>query len=278
MPRPFWNGTLSFGLVTIPVRLVSAVRSTGSPFHLLHDRDHARLAQVMVCPEDDQPVPVEQRTRGWEIEPGRFVPVTDEELDSVAPEASRSIEIEDFVTADAIDPVYYDRPYYLAPSADAGKPYRLLAQILADTGRVGIGRLVMRGREHLAAIRALDGALCLFTLHWAEAVRPRDELAPTASADPDTVQAMTRALEAIAADFDPAAQLRDPMRERLDALVAKKRAAAGTVAAPHAEPAEAEEPGGEPDALLAALKESLAKARGRAPEPAEAAHSEPETR
>jgi non-homologous end joining protein Ku len=105
-------------------------------------------------------------------------------------------------------------------------------------------------------------------------VRPRDELAPTASADPDTAAAMTRALAALAADFDPAAQLRDPMRERLDALVAKKRAEAGTVAAPQPEPADGEEPGGEPDALLAALKESLAKARGRAPEPAETSDSE----
>jgi DNA end-binding protein Ku len=260
MPGAFWSGTLSFGLVTIPVRLVSAVRSRGSPFHLLHDADHARLTQVMVCPAHAAPVPKAHQARGYEIDAGTYVLVSDAELESVAPESSRSIEIEDFVSANAIDLVYYDRPYYLVPRDDASKPYRLLVQTLADTGRVGIGRLVLRGREHLAALQTVDGALCLFTLHWAEAVRPRAELAPDTAAGPEQVAAMTEALDALATQFDPDA-LDDPMRERLEALVADKRAESGTVAARQPEVGTGEDASGEPGDLMAALKDSLEKAR-----------------
>jgi DNA end-binding protein Ku len=264
MPASIWRGTISFGLVTIPVQLVSAVRSGSSPFHLLHDADHARLAQVMVCPAHGEPVPPEHRARGYEIESGQFVLVSDEELESVAPEASRSIEIEDFVDADAIDPVYVDRPYYLLPREEVGKPYRLLVRTLASTGRIGIGRLVLRGREHLAAIQALDGALCLITLHWPEAVRPRAELAPGADADADLATDMAKALDALNGDF-ALEKLANPMRERLDALIAEKRREAGTVEAPRPELPEApsEQTGGEPDELMAALKRSLEKARAR---------------
>jgi DNA end-binding protein Ku len=262
VPTSFWTGTVSFGLVTIPVRLATVVQAHGSNFHLLHDADHARLTRVMVCPVHETPVPPDHQTRGYEIEPDTFVPVSYAELDSVAPEASRSIEIEDFVTADAIDPVYHDRPYYLTPSEEVAKPYRLLVQILADTGRVGIGRFVLRGREHLAALRAVDGALCLVTLHWAEAVRPRAALAPKADADEELVAAMTAALDELATDFDPA-RLTDPGHERLQQLVEKKRFESGTVEAPvpdlgAGEPGEA---GGEPDALMAALQKSLERAR-----------------
>lgn len=261
MPDTIWSGTVSFGLVTIPVTMDLAVRDRSIRFRLLHDEDHAPLVRVMVCPahEPPLPVPAEHQVRGYEVEEDAFVVVGDEELRSVAPERSRSIEIEEFVEVGAIDPVYLDRPYYLLPAKGSEKPYRLLAQTLEETGRAGLARFVLRRREHLAAVTGLRGALCLLLLHFAEEVRDPSELAPAAAPDSADVDAIAEAIEDMASTFKPR-RYRDRDRDRLEKLVAARREEGGTVEAPQPEHAEAG--GEEASALLDALQESLEKARG----------------
>jgi len=264
MPERIWTGTVSFGLVTIPVTMSLAVRDRGIHFSLLHDEDHARLVRVMVCPDHEppEPVPSDHQVRGYEIEEGVFVVVTDEDLDSVAPGRSRSIEIEDFVAFDEIDPVYYDRPYYLVPGSGAEKAYRLLAETLETTGRAGLARFVLRRREHLALVAGMQGALCLLLLHFPERVRDAAGLAPDTEADPEDVEAMSAAIGEMASTFKPK-RYRDRDRELLMELIERKREEAGTVEAPEPEPLEARE-GGDAAALLDALQESLEKARSAA--------------
>jgi len=260
VPERIWNGTVSFGLVTIPVTMSLAVRDRGIHFSLLHDEDNARLVLVMRCPDHDPPeaVPADHQVRGYEVDEGVFVVVTDEELDSVAPERSRSIEIEDFVDVREIDPVYYDRPYYLVPGRGAEKPYDLLARTLEQSRRAGLARFVLRRREHLAAIAGMDGALCLLLLHFAEQVRDGSALVPDVDADAGDVEAMVEAIGEMASTFKPK-RYRDRDRELLTDLIERKREETGTVEAP--EPEIGEEAGGEAAALLDALQQSLEKAR-----------------
>jgi DNA end-binding protein Ku len=173
-----WSGTISFSLVAIPVRLVTAVQPGHVSFHLLHSKDYSRLARRMFCPEEKTMVPPDEIIRGYEILPDKYVLVTDEELESVTPERSRTIEILEFIDMKEVDPIYYDHPYYLVPSKGGEKAYQLLVEVMRRTNRAGLARFVLGEREYLVAIKSTDGALALITLHYSEEILPDSDIRP----------------------------------------------------------------------------------------------------
>jgi len=258
MPRSIWTGAISFGLVTVPIRLVSAVRRQDVHFHQLHAEDGARIQHRRFCSVEEREVPHDEIVRGYEIEGGRHVVVTDEELERLDPERTHTIDIERFVDLAEIDPILYDASYYATPDGDvAVKPYDLLRRAMASSGKVAIGRVVIRTKEHLAAIRAVGEALTVATMLFPDEVVPRDELdAPAASGDVTDreVEMACRLVESLSAEFEPE-RLHDERRERVLELIDCK--ARGEEVVTEAEP---ERPQPAPD-LMAALEASLAGAR-----------------
>ena len=248
MPSAIWTGTISFGLVTVPVRAVSATRS----------RDGARIRYRKVSEQTGDEVPNEKIVKGYEVSPGQYVTVTDDEMKALAPKASRTIDIEDFVDLDRIDPIYFEQPYYLAPDPNSVKPYRLLVDAMTDLRKVAIGRIVMRSKERLVAIRPYDGLLCLETMRYEDEVVPVADVVPPLeedSAPADRELEMARQLVAsLEADFEPD-KYHDTYREELLSLIEKKAAGEEIVERPAAE-----EPGKVLD-LMAALEASLARTK-----------------
>src|SRR6185503_1065214 len=177
MARSIWRGAISFGLVNVPVKLYSAVSKKTVRFNQLHDADHARIQQKRVCSKDGEEIPYENIVKGYEIAPDRYVVITPDELEALDPAKTRSIDIEDFVEVDQIDPLYYEHPYYLVPDTGAAKPYKLLLSALQESNKVAIARVVIRSKEYLTAIRPADGVLTLETMLFA------DELVPTGQLD-----------------------------------------------------------------------------------------------
>lgn len=225
MARPVWKGSIAFGLVSIPVGLHGAVQDQRVRFHQLERGTSNRIRYRRVNEETGEEVPLERIVRGVPVDDGRIVVLDDDDLAAAAPEQSRTIDLQDFVDGEQIDPVLYDTPYYLAPATTAARrPYALLAAALERSGRVGIATFVLREREHLAAIRSRDGVLVLETLRFADEVREP----PVELRDIDGVAASGRELdialslvESMQADFDPA-RYHDTYRERLEALVEAK--------------------------------------------------------
>ncbi len=268
MPNAIWTGSISFGLVTVPVRMISATRSLDVRFHQLEEGTGARIRYRRVSEQSGEEVPNERIAKGYEVEPGRYVVVEGEELASLKPKASRQIEIEDFVDLSDIDPVYFEQPYYLIPDKDAAKSYRLLVDVMEELGKVAIGRFVLRSKEALVAIRPVDGALVLETMRFADEVLAPDREAPLAepsSAPTEREKEMAKQLvNSLTAEFDPD-KYHDEYREELLALIDKKASGEEIVAAP-----ESEEPAKVLD-LMAALEASLERAgakqakSGRAP-------------
>lgn len=164
-PRAIFKGALTFGGISIPVKMYSGIREEHVDFHLLHDEDKTRLRQQMVCELDDQPVPKEEWIKGFEFEKGRYVPVTGDELDSIAPETNRQIEVKDFVKPQSIDPRYYNRFYYLGPDGNE-KQFAALAAALKKTNDIGICQWSMRKKNYLAALTEIDGHPCFLTLNY----------------------------------------------------------------------------------------------------------------
>jgi DNA end-binding protein Ku len=175
--RPLWTGTLSFGLISIPVAVHPAVREDRgrARFRLLHDADLAPLERKMVCPEHGRVVSAEHTAMGYQIEPGKYVIVEEEELRALAPKRSRTIEIGEFVPLDQIDPLMFDAAYFIVPTGPA-KPYQLLVEVLGESGRAGIAEFVMHQREYLVAVRSIDGLLMLNTLHYTAQIRSPGEV------------------------------------------------------------------------------------------------------
>src|SRR5437588_7187257 len=185
MPRSLWTGCLSFRVVNVPVQLVTALRDRAVHFHPRHDADGVRISTVRMCPEDGEQVPYDEVVRGYEVADGQYVTVSDEELESLAPERTRTIDIEEFVDLADIEPLRLDHPYYLLPQGEAGgaqRAYKLLQEVMADTGKVAIGRFVLRAKEYLVAIRAAGDVMLLHTMVFDDEVNPpgnyRDLLGP----------------------------------------------------------------------------------------------------
>lgn len=204
MASEVWTGTLTFGLVTLPVRMLSAVAARPAALTMLHDKDAAPLERRMVCPEHGKVVPPRDQVRGFEVTEGEYVVVTDKELKSLAPERSEAIEIEAFVPLADMAPLWFDRPYYLVPGKGAARPYRLLVQALSETGRAGIAKVVLTEREHLVAVWALEDALCLTTLRF-----ERQRVSPEGLAPQDT-RVSREALDDLAAHMEEATRRFDP--------------------------------------------------------------------
>src|SRR5437773_6950091 len=258
MPRAMWSGSISFGLVNIPVKLHPAVREQRIAFHLLHDQDHARLQNKLVCSADGKEVHREHVVKGYEIAPDQYVVVQQSELDALAPKASRTIDITDFVDLDEIDPLYYDRPYYLSPGERAAKAYRLLVEGMTKSKKVGIAKFVMRNKEYLAALRPSNGVICLCTMHFGEEVLPASDITgiPHEIETPDRELKMaTHLIESLATKFDPS-RYHDEYRKRVMEMVEQKAAGEQIVTQPPME----EKPGRVVN-LMAALEASLEEAK-----------------
>ena len=259
MARSIWRGAISFGLVNVPVKLYSAVSKKTVRFNQLHERDNSRIQLKRFCAEEDQEVPYEEIVKGYEISPGQYVVITTEELENLDPKKTRTIDIEDFVDLDEIDPLFYEHPYYLAPDTGAGKPYKLLLEALRETNKVAIARVVIRSKEYLTAIRPAGDVLTMETMLFAdELIDPGDidELPDEdVRATEREVDMARQLIESLATEFEPA-KYRDEYRERVLELIERK--AEGQEVAIPAEP---EAPTAVPD-LMAALEASLAAAKG----------------
>jgi DNA end-binding protein Ku len=259
MPRAIWSGAISFGLVNIPVKLYSAVSKKTVRFHQIDAESGGRVRQKRVGPDGEE-IAYEQIVKGYEIGPDRYVTISPEELEALEPQKTRTIDIEDFVDLEQIDPIYYDHPYYLAPDTGAAKAYRLLVDAMEDSGKVAVARVVLRSKEHLVAIRPRDGALAMETMLFADEVIPPESLEELAAGDGD-VQTSDRELamanqliDSLASDFEPE-KYRDEYRERvLDLIERKAQGETIVIEEPEAEPEKV------PD-LMAALEASIASAK-----------------
>ena len=252
-----WSGTISFSLVAIPVRLVKAIEPGRISFRLLHSKDYSPLARRMFCPEQETTVATDEIVRGYEIAPDKYILMTDEELESVSPERSRTIEIVEFIDLKEVDPVYFDHPYYLVPSKGGEKAYQLLVEVMRRTNRAGLARFVLAEREYLVAVTSRDGALALTTLHYNEEILPDEDLLPKKGKIAVGEQSrIKKSIEARIEDFDPG-KYADKRRKKLIDLLAAKAKEKAPVEAPVVE----EEEGGGPPELMAALEESMRKVK-----------------
>jgi DNA end-binding protein Ku len=260
MPRAIWSGAISFGLVNIPVKLYSAVSRKTVRFHQIDSESGGRVRQKRVGPDGEE-VAYEQIVKGYEIGPDRYVTISPEELESLEPEKTRTIDIEDFVDLEEIDPIFYDHPYYLAPDTGAAKAYRLLVDAMQDSGKVAVARVVLRSKEHLVAIRPRSGVLAMETMLFADEVISPDALDELSS--DGEVQTSDRELtmakqliESLTSEFEPE-KYRDEYRERvLDLIERKAQGETVVIETPVEAPAKV------PD-LMAALEASIASAKGQ---------------
>jgi DNA end-binding protein Ku len=257
MARAIWSGTISFGLLNVPVKLYSAVSRKTIRFNELRESDGSRVRHKRVAETDDKEVPYEEIVRGYEISPDRYVVFSRDELEELNPAKTRAIEIQDFVDIEQIDPIYFDSPYYLAPAEGAEKAYGLLVRAMEASGKAAIARFVLRNKEHLAAIRPMDGVLTLTTMRFAdEVVSPQelDDVLPDSSprVEKREREMAEKLIDSLAADFKPE-KYRDEYREQLLSLIEQKAEGKQVVASESEEP----EPTKAPD-LMAALEESLA--------------------
>lgn len=253
-----WSGTISFGLVAIPVRLVAAARSHRRPFRLLHEKDNAPLKRRLRLPGEERFIEPDEITLGYEIEPDRCILMTREEIESVAPERSRTIELTSFVDPEEVDPIYYDDPYYLVPTS-ALKPYGLLVEALARGRRIGIGRFVLHTREYLVAVRSVGGALCAQLMRFQEEIRPIDDVPVSAEAQVKQAAAIRERVERLGGRFDPR-RFDDPYQKRVDALIRRIEKKEGTVEVVEEGDESADAPA-DPEGLMEALERSFSRAK-----------------
>ena len=263
MARAIWSGSISFGLLNVPVKLYSAVARRGISLRELRESDGARIRHRRVAEGTDEEVPYEKIVKAFEITPDRYVPLTKEEMAALAPEKTRAIEVQDFVDLDQIDPIYFDSPYYLGPADGAEKAYSLLAKAMEETGKVAVARFVFRNREHLAALRPNDGVLTLTTMRFADEVVPPGELEDVLPAKQPKVgkrevEMAEQLIDSLTREFDPSAY-HDEYREELLALIERKAEGEDVLAGVSTEEPKATKA---PD-LMAAHEESIAAVKGK---------------
>jgi DNA end-binding protein Ku len=258
--RATWTGSISFGLINVPVRLYPATRSRDVRFNQLHAADGSRIRQRRVCELEDTEVPADEIVKGFEVSKGRYITLSDEELEAMKPESSHSVELEEFVHADEIDPMQLERSYWLGPDRDsAARPFALFQKALAEEKLVGIGRIVLGTKEQLVCVRPVGDGLALTTLFYADEVTPEHEIERPEAEVADRELAVARQLvSSLVTTWDPK-EHKDTYREQLLAMIDQK-AAGKTVEAPAAAAKQETKPGD----LLAALEASLAAAKGRA--------------
>jgi DNA end-binding protein Ku len=263
MARAIWSGSISFGLLNVPVKLYSAVARRSIGLREIRESDGARIRHRRVAEGTDEEVPYEKIVKAFEITPDRYVPISKGEMEALAPEKTRAIEVKDFVDLEEIDPIYFDSPYYLGPADGAERAYSLLARAMEGSGKVAVARFVFRNKEHLAAIRPADGVLTLTTMRFADEVVPPAELGDALPAEKPKVakrevEMAEQLIDSLTRRFDPSSY-RDEYREQLLALIERKAEGKDVVTAPETEEPE---PTKAPD-LMAALEESIAAVKGK---------------
>jgi DNA end-binding protein Ku len=268
MARAIWSGAISFGLVNVPVKLYSATSPKTVRFHQLSSKTGARIRQKRVDPTNGEEVPFEEIVKGYEITPDHYVLITQEELDALDPKATKTIDIEEFVDLADIDPIFYDHSYYLAPTAGGAKAYRLLLDAMRESGKVGIGRFVLRTKQQLCALRPTGDVLTLSTMLFGDEVLAPDRLDEIdaigeAEATSRELTMAQQLIDSLSGEFDPA-RYRDDYRQQVLDLIERKASGEQIAVEPLAE-----EPEAAPD-LMAALEASLAavKSDGVESEPA----------
>jgi DNA end-binding protein Ku len=266
MPRPLWRGAISFGLVTVPVVLYTATeRAAEIHFRLLHAKDESPIDYRRVCEVEDVDVPWSQIVRGYEYEKGRYVVLTDNELAHARAEATQTLAIRDFVPARSIPDIYFDQPYYTAPSGKgAARAYALLRDALGRAGRVGIGTIVLRQREHLAALEPVDEALVLTTLRFAYEIRSAEtlDLPPAHRGDKREMNLALQLIDTLAGDWDPT-RYHDTYRETLLKVIERKAKGEEITAPPATKPARVVSLARALEQSLKTPRRDLARAHGR---------------
>jgi DNA end-binding protein Ku len=260
MPRAIWSGAISFGLVSVPVKAFAAVRDHSVHFNQLEKGTGARIQYKKVSDKTGKEVPSDDIESGYEVSSGKYVVVEDDELDKLRPRTSRTIDVADFVDLHEIDPIYYERTYWLAPDGEAAeKPYRLLLAAMESEGKAGIGTVVMRKKQYLAAIRPLDGALAMSTMRFADEVVPQSEIdvpgkGAATKPEPKELKLAAQIIDSLATDWDPA-RYHDTYTEELKRLIDAKAKGKEIVVEPD------ETPESNVVDLMQALEASLAAAR-----------------
>jgi DNA end-binding protein Ku len=248
--RAIWSGSISFGLVSVPVRMFGAVDEHDLHFHLLHTKDDSRIGYEKVCKEEGKPVPDDEIAKAFEVAKGEFVYVTDEDFEAAQGPSYRTIDLTDFVPWEQIDPIYLERTFYLAPGEGGEKVYALLVEALKTSGLVGVGKVVMRDKQQLGCVRVRDGVLTFARMYFADEIRPVDDVKPArARVGKRELELAASLIERYAGDFDIGAY-RDDYRDALAAVIEAKR---------KGERVQVEEPAGADTSgdLLDALRASL---------------------
>jgi DNA end-binding protein Ku len=276
MARAIWSGAISFGLVNVPVKLYSATSPKTVRFHQLSSKTGARIKQKRVDPSTGEEVPYEEIVKGYELTPDRYVMIEPEELDALDPKATKTIDIEEFVDLSEIDPIYYDHSYYLAPTAGGAKAYRLLLDAMRESEKVGIGKVVLRSKQQLCALRPTGEVLTLTTMLWGDEVLPSDRLdeldsIEEAEASDRELKMAEQLIASLSAHFEPE-KFRDEYRDRVLDLIERKAAGEEIAVQP-----QAEEAGPAPD-LMAALEASLAAVGSEDRKPAKREAKKPPAR
>jgi DNA end-binding protein Ku len=255
MPKAIWSGSISFGLVNVPVRMYSAISEHKLQFHFVHEPDKSTIGYQKVCKLEDKPVPDDEVVKAFEFEPGEYVIMEDEDFEAARTEGYKTIEITDFVPYEQVDPIYFARTHYLGPDEGSEKVYTLLLRALDDSGLAGISKFVTRDRQYLGALRVRDGVITLEQMYFADEIRPVDEIRPSKIRVSKEELAMAeRLIDSFAGDFKPE-KYKDTYRDALCEIIRAKRAGKEVHHAP--EPEEAAPPD-----LLEALRASIEAAGG----------------
>jgi DNA end-binding protein Ku len=254
MPRALWSGTISFGLVNVPVRMYSAIEEKDLHFNLVHEPDGGRIGYQKVCKAEEKPVPDDEIVKAFEVAKGELVVLTDEDFAAAKVEGVKTIEISDFVPYEEIDPIYFERTYYLGPQEGSEKVYALLRKAMESTELAAIGKYVMRDRQHLGALRVREGVITLEKMFFHDEIRPLDDVAPKdAKVAKPELEMATALIEQFTGTFEPE-KYEDTYRGALLAIIkAKQKGETITAAEPEGEE--------EPADLLAALKASVEAAK-----------------
>ena len=257
MPRAIWTGTISFGLVNVPVRMYSAIDESDLHFHLVHEPDGGRIGYQKVCKAENEPVPDDEIVKAFEVTKDELVVLDDEDFAAAKSEGVKTIEISDFVPYDEIDPIYFERTYYLGPQDGGEKVYSLLREAMEKTGLAAVGKYVMRDKQHLGCLRIREGVITLEKLFFHDEIRPAKEIAPRKTKVPEAELKMaTSLIGQFKTSFEPE-RYEDTYRDALWKVIKAKQKGETITAVPAAEDEE-------PADLLAALKASVdAAKRGR---------------
>jgi DNA end-binding protein Ku len=263
-PRSIWKGVITFGMISIPVRLYPATQDKDVSFHLLHAPDHSRIKFKRFCASEDEEVQQEELVKAFEVSKDQYVEITDEDLEQLPLPARHTIELSAFVKASDIDPIYYEKSYYLEPEETGLKPYALLMKVLEKKAVTGVASIAIRNKESLCALRPLDGTLLLETLHYPDEIREREESPPNVLVNDKELAVAATLVDALAEPFEPS-KYHDHYREALLELI-KSKAEGKAVVVPE-EPA----PAGQVTDLMSALRASIEAARKGKPADEESA-------